>query len=69
MRIVVAGDARRSPRILLDTKEAVGLLVERDDGQPSMVLQLMSDGQGWVRYTKGEDKNFDEVARQLGLLN
>lgn len=68
MRIVVAGDARRSPQILLDTKEAVGLLIERDDGQPSVVLQMLPDGKGWIRYTKHEDKNFDEVARQLGLL-
>ena len=68
MRIVVVGDARKSPQVLLDTKEAAGLLVQTDDGKPSMVLQMLPDGKGWVRYTKNEDKNFDEVARQLGLL-
>jgi hypothetical protein len=68
MRIVVAGDARRSPQVLLDTKDAVGLLIFTDDGQPSVIMQMTSDGKGWVRYTRQEDKNFDEVARQLGLL-
>jgi len=67
MRIVVAGDARKSPSILLDTKEAVGLLVETNDGKPSMILQMLPDGSGWVRYTQHEDKNFNEVAKQLGL--
>ncbi len=67
MRIVVAGDARKVPQILLDTTEAVGLMVQRDDGKPAMILQMLPDGKGWIRYTRGEDKNFDEVARQLGL--
>lgn len=67
MRVIVAGDARRSPQILLDTKDAVGLLIRTDDGQPTLLVQMLPDGKGWVRYTKGEDKNFDEVARQLGL--
>jgi len=66
MRIVVAGDARRSPQVLLDTTEAVGLLIEQN-GQPSVVFHLLPDGSGWVRYTKHEDKNFDDVVRQLGL--
>lgn len=67
MRVIVAGDARRSPQILLDTKEAVGILIESDDGKPSVILQVLPNGKGWIRYTKHEDKNFDEVARQLGL--
>lgn len=40
-----------------------------DAGQPNMIIQIQPDGKGWVRYTKQEDKNFDEVAKQLGLLN
>lgn len=62
------GDARRPPQVLLDTKDAVGVLITNDDGSPSTIFQMLPDGKGWVRYTRGEDKNFDEVARQLGLL-
>lgn len=64
----MVGDARRSPRVLLDTEEATGLLVATGDGQPSIIFQMLPDGKGWVRYTKGEDRNFDEVARQLGVI-
>lgn len=64
---MVVGDCRKSPTVLLDTKEAVGLLIETDDGKPSVIYQMLPSGNGWVRYTKNEDKNFNEVARQLGL--
>ena len=67
MRIIVAGDCRKVPRVLLDTKEATGVLISTDDGKPSVVYQMLAGGKGWVRYTKGEDKNFNEVVKQLGL--
>ena len=68
MRIVVAGDCRKSPSILLNTTEATGVLIETDDGKPSVIFQFLPDGKGWVRYVKNEDKNFNEVARQLGII-
>lgn len=68
MRITVVGDPRKAPSILLDTTEATGLLIQTDDGQPSVIYQMLPNGKGWVRYTKHEDKNFNEVARQLGLI-
>ena len=67
MRIIVAGDARKIPSVLLDTTEATGLLIETDDGKPSVIYQMLPAGKGWVRYTKNEDKNFNEIAKQLGL--
>ena len=68
MRITVVGDPRKAPSILLDTTEATGLLIQTDDGQPSVIYQMLPNGRGWVRFTKHEDKNFNEVAQQLGLI-
>ena len=65
MRITVAGDIKNP--VLLDTDKATALLVETDDGQPAMVLQMLSNGNGFIRITKGEDKNFDQIAKELGL--
>lgn len=67
MRIIVAGDCRKSPSLLLNTTEATGILIQADDGAPSVIYQLLPDGKGWIKYTKHEDKNFNEVAKQLGL--
>jgi len=66
MRVIVAGDFK-SP-ILLNTKEATAVLIETDDGQPAVILRMLQNGQGYIRLFKGEDKNFDDEARQLGLI-
>lgn len=68
MRVVVTGDFRKSPKVLLDTTQATGVLIATDDGQPTVIFQMTKDGKGWIRLTKGEDKNFNEVAEQLGML-
>jgi len=66
MRVIVAGNYKKP--ILLDTDEATALLIETNDGKPSVLFKLLSDGNGFLRLTRGEDKNFDEVARQYGLI-
>jgi hypothetical protein len=66
MRVVVTGDFK-TPK-LLDTEEATGLLIYSEDGTPNVIYRMLERGKGWVRYTKGEDKNFYDVARQLGLI-
>ena len=66
MKIIVVGDCRKPP--LLITQEATGLMIATDDGKPTVLFQMTPDGKGWIRLTKGEDKNFDEVARQLKLI-
>jgi hypothetical protein len=66
MRVVVTGDFKK-PR-LLDTEEATGLLIFSEDGTPNVIYRMLENDKGWVRYTKGEDKNFYDVARQLGLI-
>lgn len=66
MKVVVAGDLTNP--ILLSTTKATAILIETDDGLPNVIFKLLSDGKGWLRYTKGEDKNFDEVAKHLGLI-
>lgn len=66
MRIVVTGDFRE-PK-LLDTDKATGILIFSDDGKPNVVYRIIANGKGWIRYTKGEDPNFEEVAKSLGLL-
>jgi hypothetical protein len=66
MRVVVTGDFRQP--VLLDTDKATGLLIYSDDGRPNVIFRMIGDGKGWIRYTKGEDQDFDEIARSLGLL-
>jgi len=65
MRVVVAGPFDNP--ILLDTKQATGLLIETDDGKPTVLFKMLPDGKGWIRLTKGEDEHFDETVKQLGL--
>ena len=66
MRVSVAGDFKNP--LLLNTTEATALLIETDDGQPSVIIRLLPNGRGYIRLFKGEDKNFDEAAKQLGLV-
>lgn len=67
MKVIVAGHDPMNP-ILLETKEASAVLIETDDGRPNVIFKLTEDGKGWIRLVKGEDKNFGEVAKELGLL-
>ena len=66
MKVVVAGDI--SNPILLSTTKATAVLIQTDDGKPNVIFKISSNGKGWIRLTKGEDKNFDDEARKLGLL-
>jgi hypothetical protein len=66
MRVVVTGDFREP--MLLDTDKATGILIYSAEGKPNVIFRVIGDGKGWVRYTKGEDQSFDEIARSLGLL-
>lgn len=65
MRVIVAGGMTKP--ILLDTTKATSILISTDDGKPNVIFQMMKDGKGWIRLTDGEDKNFHQVAKQLGL--
>ena len=65
MKVVVTGDFREP--ILLNTDKATGLLICADDGSPNVVYRIIADGKGWIRYTKGEDADFDHIAKSLGL--
>lgn len=65
MRVVAAGDYKTG--ILLDSKEATALLIEFDDGEPAVIIKMLPNGNGYIRLYKGEDKNFDEQAKALGL--
>jgi hypothetical protein len=66
MRVVVTGDFREPT--LLNTDKATGLLIYSDDGSPNVIYRMVGQGKGWIRYTKGEDANFNEIAEALGLL-
>ena len=67
MRVVVTGDFREPT--LLSTDKATAILIYSDDGTPNVIYRIIANGKGWVRYTKGEDPNFDDIARTLGLLS
>lgn len=64
MKVIVAGGLKNP--VLLDTNEATALLIADDEGNPNVIYKLLDNG--WVRYTRGEDKNFIEVAKDLGLI-
>lgn len=66
MKVVVTGDFREP--MLLDTDKATGILIFSDDGNPNVIYRIIGEGKGWIRYTKGEDPNFTEIATALGLL-
>lgn len=66
MKVVVTGDFREPT--LLNTDKASGILIYSDDGKPNVIYRMIGEGKGWIRYTKGEDSCFDEIARSLGLL-
>jgi hypothetical protein len=66
MKVVVTGDFREP--VLLDTDKATGILIYSDDGNPNVIYRIIAGGKGWIRYTKGEDENFNEIARSLGLI-
>jgi hypothetical protein len=65
MRIVVTGDFREP--LLLDTDKATGLIIYSDSGKPNVIYRMLSHGKGWLRYTKGEDQCFDDIAHSLGI--
>ena len=65
MKVIVAGGMDKP--ILLDTNKATAILISTDDGNPNVIFKIMKDGKGWIRLTKGEDKNFDTTAKELGL--
>ena len=65
MRVIVLGDFREP--VMLDTTKATSLMITSDDGKPNVLYRIVADGKGWIRYTQGEDKNFDDIVRQLGL--
>jgi hypothetical protein len=66
MKVVVTGDFRQP--VLLETDKATGILIYSDEDRPNVIYRMIGSGKGWIRYTKGEDQNFDEIARMLGLL-
>ena len=63
MQVVVAGGIKKP--ILLDTKEATAILINTDDGKPTVIFKMLPNGKGWLRLTKGEDKNFNYEAEQI----
>lgn len=67
MKVVVTGDCREPT--LLNTDKATGILIYSEDNKPNVIYRMLGGGRGWIRYTKGEDASFDEIARSLGLLN
>ena len=68
MRIVVLGDMLSKEPVLLSTSKATSLLIETDDGRPNVIFKMLPDNKGWLRLTQGEDKNFNETAKQLGFI-
>lgn len=66
MKVIVTGDFREPT--LLNTDNATGILIYSDDGKPNVIYRIVANGRGWIRYTKGEDPEFDSVAKMLGLL-
>ncbi len=66
MKVIVTGDFREPT--LLNTDNATGILIYSDDGKPNVIYRIVANGRGWIRYTKGEDPEFESIAKTLGLL-
>ncbi len=65
MKVTVAGDIKNP--VLLTTDKATALLIETEDGQPAVIIRMLPNGSGYLRLFKGEDTNFDDTAKELGL--
>lgn len=65
MKVTLLGGIRNP--LLIDTNEATSLIISKDDGTPVVLFKFLPNEQGYIRYSKGEDKTFDETARQLGF--
>jgi hypothetical protein len=65
MQVTLLGGLKKP--LLIETKESTALIIAKDDGTPVVLFKFLPDGNGYIRYTKGEDKNFDETARALGF--
>lgn len=65
MKVIVTGDFREPT--LLNTDKATGILIFSDDGRPNVVYRIIGNGKAWIRYTKGEDAEFDSIVKALGL--
>jgi len=65
MKVVVAGGVLNP--LLLNTKEATAVLIETDDGQPAVIIRMLPNRQGYIRLFQGEDENFNDEAKKLGL--
>jgi hypothetical protein len=66
MEVIVAGDIEKP--ILFRSSKATAVMIDTDDGNPTVIFRMLPGGIGWSRLTKGEDKNFNQVARSLGLM-
>ncbi len=65
MKITIGGDFKMP--VLFSTDKATSLLVETDDGTPAVLYKFFPNGKGYVRLTRGEDKDFDFLVKQLDL--
>jgi len=65
MKVIVAGDIKNP--VLLNTDKATALIIDTDDGQPAVIIRMLPNGSGYMRLFKGEDTNFEETAKALGL--
>jgi hypothetical protein len=65
MHVVIGGDFKNP--VLFSTKDAQSMLIDTEDGEPAVLFKFLPSRNGYIRLTRGEDKNFDEVVRQLGL--
>lgn len=66
MRVIVAGDIRVDA-ILLNTDKATAVFIETDDGEPAIIISMLPGGNGYMRLTRGEDPEFESLARQLKI--
>ena len=66
MEVIVVGDFTNDKPLLV-TKKATSLYINCEDGTPAVIYKLLPNGKGYIRLTRGEDKDFDDFLRQSGL--
>ncbi len=65
MRVIVAGDFKEP--ILFSTDKATALFIDDVEGIPAAIYKFVKNKNCYIRLSRGEDKDFDTIAKQFGF--
>lgn len=65
MRVTIAGDFKEP--IMFTTDKATAVMIDTQDGSPAVIYKFVANKNAYIRLTRGEDKAFDTIYKQLNL--